>query len=254
MFAALRRHPFAVEAFLRRSLVLAFAYPVDLLQRLLPPGLAVDAHEDHGFVAVALVQTERLRPAALPAWCGRDFFLAGYRVFCRYRRRDGRVLRGLRILRSYADRRSMVVAGNLFTGYAYRWCRAHVERTTRTLSYEITTRRGDGDLSVRARVGHAAIAPPPGSPFADLGVARRFAGPLPFTFGHEPRTRSMVIVQGLRADWQPKPVQVDDVRCSFLERPPFAAAPLRLANAFLVENVPYRWQRGEVERLPDDVP
>ena len=77
MFDSLRRHPFAVDAFFRHSLVLTFAYPTSLLQPLLPPGLTVDEHEGHGFVAIALVQTEKLRPAVFPAWAGRDFFLAG---------------------------------------------------------------------------------------------------------------------------------------------------------------------------------
>jgi hypothetical protein len=250
MLAALRRHPFAVEAFFRHSLVLTFAYPVELLQRLLPPGLVVDTHGDDGFLAVALVQTQRLRPAALPAWCGRDFFLAGYRVFSRYRRRDGRTVRGLRILRSYADRRAMVVAGNLFTHYGYRHCRVRCERTADTLGYEVATKGAEADVHVRARIDRAAIAPPTGSPFADLAAARRFAGPLPFTFAHEPRTHSMVIVQGVREHWEPMPVQVERVRCTLLERAPFDRVPPRLANAFLVENVPYRWQRGEVEPLP----
>ncbi|MCA8964349.1 MAG: DUF2071 domain-containing protein [Planctomycetes bacterium] len=253
MFAALRRHPFAVQAFFRHSLVLTFAYPEELLQPLLPPGLTVDSHEGAGFVAVAMVQTEGLRPARLPAWCGRDFFLAGYRIFARYRRRDGKVLRGLRILRSYTDRRFMVWSGNLFTGYNYRKCTSRCERTAQTLDCTITTAGGHADVSVRAHIGEAASAPPAGSPFADLKAARRFAGPMPFTFGYEPKTRSMVIVQGEREDWQPMPVHVERFRCAFLEQPPFAAAPLRLANAFFVENIPYRWRRGEVERLADDV-
>ncbi len=253
MFRSLQRHPFAVEAFFRHSLVLTYAYPSPLLQPLLPPGLTVDDHDGHGFVAIALVQTERLRPAALPAWTGRDFFLAGYRIFSRYRRLDGRNLRGLRILRSYADRRFMVWSGNLFTSYGYRHCHSRSERTATTLDITVTTRAGDGDVTVRAHVAAPATAPPAGSPFADLATARRFAGPLPFTFGYEPTTHSMVIVQGQREQWQPIPVHVERVRCTFLEQGPFAGVPPRLANAFLVENIPYRWQRGEVERLPAEV-
>ncbi len=251
MFAALRRHPFAVQAFFRHSLVLTFAYPEELLQPLLPPGLVVDGYEGNGFVAIALVQTERLRPAGFPAWLGRDFFLAGYRIFCRYRRRDGRVLRGLRILRSDTDRRFMVWSGNVFTSYQYHKCLSRCERTAETIECTITTPDGAADLSVRAHIAKAALAPPPGSPFPDLAVARRFAGPLPFTFGYEAATRSMVIVQGVRESWQPMPVHVEAVQSTFLQQEPFARAPLRLANAFFVENIPYRWQRGQVERLAE---
>ena len=62
MLPALRRHPFAVEAFFRWSLVLAYALPRRTLQPLLPRGLELDTYDDWGFVAIALVQTEQLRP------------------------------------------------------------------------------------------------------------------------------------------------------------------------------------------------
>ena len=68
-----------------------------------------------------------LRPAGLPAFVGQDFFLAGYRVFARLRLSDGRTLRGLRILRSDADRWSMVAGGNLLTHYNYHRCSADVD-------------------------------------------------------------------------------------------------------------------------------
>jgi hypothetical protein len=105
MLAALRRHPIPIRAFFRHSLVLTFAYPEDVLRPLLPPGLVLDAYEGSGFVAIALVQTERLRPVGVPPALGRDFFLSGYRIFSRLRRPDGKVLRGLRIIRSDADSR-----------------------------------------------------------------------------------------------------------------------------------------------------
>jgi Uncharacterized conserved protein (COG2071) len=252
MFAALHRHPFPVQAFFRHSLVLTFAYPEALLQTLLPPCLTVDSYEGNGFLAIALVQTEALRPAGFPAWMGRDFFLSGYRIFSRYRRTNGKVLRGLRILRSYTDKRSMVWSGNLFTRYQYRHCHVSCQRTMQTLNYAITTPKGDADVTVSARIDQAATAPPPGSPFPDLTVARRFAGPLPFTFGYEEAARTMVIVHGIREHWQPMPVHVDALRCSFLDQAPFNAAPLRLANAFFIENIPYQWKRGEIERLPKE--
>ncbi len=254
MFARLQRHPFPVQAFFRHSLVLTFAYPEALLQPLLPPGVRVDAYNGCGFLAIALVQTEGLRPAGFPAWMGRNFFLSGYRIFSRYRRADGRELRGLRILRSDTDRRAMVWAGNLFTGYRYRHCRVDGQRDALTLDYRITTPGAEADLTVRAHLGEAATAPPAGSPFPDLKMARRFAGPLPFTFSYQAATRTMVIVQGVREHWQPLPVRVDVQRCTYLERPPFSAAPLRLANAFFMERIPYRWQRGECESLPDPAP
>ena len=111
----LRRHPFSIQAHFRYSLVLTFAYPEALLRPLLPDGLQLDTYAGCGFLAIALVRTEGLRPLGWPTWTGRNFFLSGYRIFSRFRAPDGRELRGLRILRSDADKWSMVRAGNLMT-------------------------------------------------------------------------------------------------------------------------------------------
>jgi hypothetical protein len=244
MLAALRRHPVPIRAHFRFSLVLTFAYPQELLRPLLPPGLTLDAYAGQGFLAIALVQAENLRPAGLPAFLGRDFFLSGYRVFSRFRLPDGKILRGLRILRSDADSALMVRAGNLLTRYGYRPCSASRRSSASALEIDVRTPGGEADLSVRAEWEPAPLSPPAGSPFPDLETARHFAGPLPFTFDYEAETRRMIVVQGVRERWTPRPVRAEVGTCSFLDRPPFAEAPRRLANAFLVEDVPYRWERG----------
>jgi hypothetical protein len=87
--------------------------------------------------------------------------------------------------------------------------------------------------------------------FANLRDARRFAGPLPFTFDYESESRHMVIIEGVRSNWNPQPVRVEVARCTFLERPPFHSVAPRLANAFWLENVPYHWKRGFVCPLPE---
>ncbi len=244
MLSALRRHPFPIKAFFRHSLVLTFAFPEEILRPLLPPGLTVDGYEGNGFLAIALVQTEGLRPSALPAAFGRDFFLSGYRIFSRCKGPDGKELRGLRILRSDADKSFMVWGGNLFTHYRYRKCSVESLREGGFLDLRVVTPGAEADLSVRARVDEPAEAPPEGSPFPDLKAARRFAGPLPHTFSYEPETRRLVVVKGVRENWTPMPVRAEVERCTFLDGPPFRDCPRRLANAFFIENIPYRWERG----------
>ena len=247
MLATLSRHPIPIEAFFRHSLVLTYSFPEKILQPFLPPGLTLDSYEGSSFLAIALVQVERLRPVGVPAMLGCNFFLSGYRIFSRYRRNDGKVLRGLLILRSDTDSSLMVWGGNLLTRYRYSKCLVKTNRTPETLEMLITTPHADADLSVRANVEKAADVPPRGSPFPDLKIARHYAGPLPFTFDYEPQSRQMVIVEGIRQNWDPKPVQVDVDRCTYLEKPPFSSVPLRLANAFFLENIPYRWRRGVVD-------
>lgn len=249
MLASLRRHPFPVAAFFRYSLVLTYALPPSLLRPLLPPGLELDGYEDQGFLAIALVQTEGLRPAGWPALLGRSFFLSGYRIFTRFQQADGKLLRGLRILRSDTDSWLMARMGNLLTHYNYQKGIVHTRRDAGKLEIEIRTPGGAADLALCADLASTPTAPPPGSPFPDWATARHFAGPLPYTFDYESEADSMVVIQGVRQHWQPRPVSVEVRRCTYFERPEFSGVRPILANAFLVENVPYRWERGVFVRL-----
>jgi hypothetical protein len=79
---------------------------------------------------------------------GRDFFLTGYRIFARFRTAEGRLLRGLRILRSDADRRTMVWGGNLLTHYGYRLATAALSETSGALEISVTTPGAEADVHV----------------------------------------------------------------------------------------------------------
>jgi hypothetical protein len=242
LLARLRRHPLPIAAHFDHCLTLTYALPPDVLRPLLPPGLELETFEGHGFVAVALVRTRSLRPAGLPPACGHDFVLAGYRIFARFRGSDGHTVRGLRILRSDADRRSMVAGGNLLTRYNYHHCSASLDENTHDIRVRIETTDGAADVDITAHLTDHAL--PAGSPFAALRDARRFAGPLPFTFDYEPETDGMIAIRATRAGWRPSPVAVDVRRLAFFDDPRFKAATPILAAAFHVKDIDYRWERG----------
>jgi hypothetical protein len=243
----LRQHPFEVEAFFRRSLVLTYAVPAQQLEPLIGPGLELDTFGEFGFLAIALVETKELRPRGLPAWLGRDFFLSGYRLFTRLVRPGKATLRGLRILRSDTDRWSMKTAGNLFTHYGYRHAAVLAEATPSRYSVRITTPNAEADLHVDADLEHRPAALPEGSVFHTLEEARSFAGPLPYTFAYEPALKKLVVVKGVRSTWSPEPISVNVQQATYLNRSEFAGA--RLSNAFYLENVPYWWMRGTLEPI-----
>lgn len=245
-----QRHPIPVTAHFDHSLVLTYAFPRHLLERLLPPGLELDTHGDWGFVAVAMVQTRGLRPAFIPRICGKDFSLTGYRIFVKFRTPGGRTLRGLHILRSDADRWSMVIGGNLLTHYHYRKCESHLRNSDSELDLAICTKRGEADLHVVADLTGASTLPAE-SPFRREHDAKRFAGPLPFTFDYEPQTHSIVMIRGVRSNWSPRLVPVDVRQVNFFNRPPFRSARPILASAFYVHDIPYRWERGIRVPLPE---
>ena len=246
----LQRHPIPIRAFFRHSLVLTYAFPKELLEPLLPPGLTLDTFNGNGFVAIAMVQTEGLRPAFFPRALGRDFFLAGYRIFARYKTAAGRNLRGLRILRSDTNRRAMAFFGNWLTHYNYRLAKVDFQAGNDQLEIEIKTPGNEADLHVVAGLKTRPAPLPAGSCFKNLHEARLFAGPLPYTFDYEKETHSIVMIEGVRRDWKPQPIQVEVLKNTFIEHAPFDRAQPLLANAFHVENVNYQWRRGIVEALP----
>ena len=241
----LQRHPIPMTCHFDHCLVLTWALPASVLKPLVPPGLDLDTYDRHwGFVVIALVQTRHLRPAFLPAWTGRDYALTGYRIFVKHRDQAGRTRRGLHILRSDTDKRSMKLGGNLLTHYRYRLAGIRLTPTEDQLTVRITTPAADADLHVLARLSGQPAPLPPSSPFRSHRDARRFCGPLPWTFDYEPQTRSIVMIRGCRSQWQPRQVAAEVMACGFLEHAPFDAAGPRLASAFHVAGLDYRWDRG----------
>ena len=243
MFSFLKNHPFPVEAYFTQSLVVTYAVPAAEIKGMLPECLEPDTFLDKwAFVAVALVQTKNLRPKGLPAFFGQDFFLTGYRVFVRYRNAAGRSLRGLYILRSETDKRSMQFFGNLFTHYQYRT--VDIRHTQENNVSTIASVKSGFTLSFK-REEADAVPLPAGSPFPDWKLARRYAGPLPFTFTWNTKTRRMLIIEGVRENWKPAPVQVMHHHFPFIDQLGFSS--VILANAFIIENIPYYWKKGKTE-------
>ena len=241
----IKNHPFPVEAYFTESVVLTFAVPKKHLQPFLPDCLTLDTFQDkYAFIAVAMVQTTGLRPQGMPAFLGNDFFLIGYRIFVRYRNIAGKNLRGLYILKSETDKKKMEILGNIFTHYKY---------TTTDIEQE---KRGDLKIIHSKKSGFKVaffdknqenIPLPQTSVFADWKEARRFAGPLPHSFSYNAADNTMLIIQGLRQNWTPKPIKVIKSDFTFLDK--LDLPDLLLANAFQIKNVPYRWKKGKIEKL-----
>ena len=139
----------------------------------------------------------------------------------------------------------MQIGGNLLTHYKYSLCQASCESAGPTLRWSVTTSHAEADLAVSADLSSKPAPLPETSPFADLKEARRFAGPLPHTFNYEAKTGSIIAVQGIRQNWEPLPVSVHfDQAPTFFHQTPFNAAEPRLAHAFHLQSVAYRWERG----------
>ncbi len=221
-------------------MVLSFAIPKAELAPLLPAPLTLDCYEDLAFMAIALVETKGLRPKGFPKIIGRDFFLMGYRLFVNYHSKTGKKYRGLYILKSFTNRKMMELAGNTFTHYNYQTCdfRKHFEGD----HLHCTSKKGRLAISIDRREVEAQL--PEGSPFKDWKTARKFAGPLPFTF--TVKGDEILIIQGVRSNWKPKAIKVDDYNIGFIND--FKFENCQLANAFEVTNIPYYWKKAKVEK------
>ena len=242
MLKFLKDHPFAVEAYFESSLVLTFAFSKEQLQHLIPECLQLDTFQDKwAFVAVAMVQTKDLRPKGFPKFMGNNFFLIGYRVFVRYTSNAGKSLRGLYILKSETDKSKMEFFGNIFTRYNYTT--TDIKQIEKQNTKEISSIKSK--FKITFDKVNEQISLPENSPFADWKEARRFAGPLPFTFTYNKETKKVLIIEGVRQNWTPNPVKVIDFNFGFLDTLKLEK-PI-LANAFVIKNIPYYWKKGKKE-------
>ena len=242
MLSRLKNHPFAVEAFFKSSIVLTFAVPKKELEPLIPECLQLDTFKNKwAFVAVAMVQTKHLRPKGFPEFLGNDFFLIGYRIFVRYKTNKGKNLRGLYIIKSETDKKKMAFMGNIFTHYNYTT--TDIYETETATNKTISSKKSKFKITINNAEEGTAL--PKKSPFLNWKEARRYAGPLPFTFTYNKHTKAVLIIEGVRQNWKPKPVDIKSYHIDFLNA--LKLKNIVLANAFMIENIPYYWKKGKIE-------
>lgn len=239
----LKNHPFAVDAHFESSIVLTFAIPKEQLQNMIPECLELDIYQDKwAFIAVAMVQTKNLRPRGFPKFMGNDFFLIGYRIFVRYTNNAGKRLRGLFIIKSETDKKKMEFFGNIFTHYNYTT--TDISIVSEKYLTEIRSVKSDFQVVIEQMEGEINL--PDGSPFTNWLDARKYAGPLPFTFTYNKIDRSVLIIEGVRQDWNPVPINVKTHHFSFIDS--LKLTKVILANAFEIKNIPYTWKKGKLEK------
>jgi hypothetical protein len=68
---------------------------------------------------------------------------------------------------------------------------------------------------------------------------------MPFTFSPRSDGR-FVVIEGSRQDWTPCPIPVKHWEVSLFHEKAFRGIKPILANAFSVEGVNYRWEKGRI--------
>ncbi len=141
----------------------------------------------------------------------------------------------------------MVALGNLMTGYNYRHVNLLSEKSGSETRVKTSLPDGQTTLDIIFDAESEDAKLPEGSPFKDWRTARRFAGPMPFTFSPE-SDGSFVVIEGSRTKWVPKPITVKHWQVGLFDETPLRGVTPILANAFSVENVAYRWEKGRIVR------
>ena len=243
MLSFLKNHPFSVETFFESSLALTYAIPKEELKGMIPECLALDTFDDKwGFIEIAMVKAKKLRPAGFPEFAGNDLNITSYRILVRYITRQGKRLRGIFVISSETDKRKMAFSGNLFTHYNYK--ATDISIKTEGSVHSVKSLRSGLDVAVNLNNERPSL--PPKSPFTDWKDARQYVGPLPYTFTYHQKTNEVLIVEGIKELWEPTPVQVFRSNVSFVNKLPIKG--LVLASAFIVQNIPYQWEKGRLEQ------
>ena len=173
MLDFLKDHPFAVETYFDKSIVVTYAIAKEELAPLIPECLEIDTFQDKwAFIAIAMVQTRGLRPKGFPRFLGNDFFLIGYRVFVKYIDNRGKRLRGLYILKSETNKKKMSFFGNLFTHYNY----TTTDINFRPKEKQICIASNKSGLAICIDTSSENTKLPEHSPFSNWKEARRFCG------------------------------------------------------------------------------
>lgn len=239
--ASIKYHPFKMKALFRYCYIFTFSIPIKKAESFLHKGLKADSFNgEHAFYTIAIVDTKNLRPAFFPKFLGGSFVLIGHRIFVRLKAKTGKVYRGLQILKSETDSLRMKIIGNFFTHYNYE--KSNIQFIRNLSSLEIINK----DSGFKVKIDNSSKEPklPKESPFISLKEAKKFAGPMPFTFSHLVGDNKLLTVEGKRQTWQVNPIAVQSLTMPDFALEHFPEA--KLASAFKIENVDYNWQKGEL--------
>ena len=246
-FDSIKNHPFAVEAYFKKSIVLTFAFLKENLEKFIPPCLSLDVYyEKWAFIAVAIVDTKDLRPKGFHRNLGNNFWLIGVRIFVTYTNNKGKRLRGLYILKSETNKFLMQLFGNIFTHYNYTTTDIVFKQTKN--GFQINSQKSDIFIDVNSNIVNPTL--PEKSIFPDWKTARRYAGPLPFTFSYNEVNNEILIIEGVRENWQPKPIEISNFRINYFSE--FGLGDAIFSNAFIIEEIPYLWKKGYIEKVMNE--
>lgn len=217
-------------------------YSVDLVsaKKLIEDPFILKEHKGRGIMATAFAKVKHLRPAFLPSFLGVNFDFAGFRFMVDYHSNSkNKDLSGLKILRSVSNNKLLSAGGKIFSQYNFSYSNLEINQ-----SQISTTIKGElFDIELQHSSDKRFIQA--GSLFSDYSEARKFAGPLLYTF--ERKAHKISIVEGSREHWQPRPAKIIAHRNDFFAELPFSKLDAIPEAAFTINDIPYSWQKAITE-------
>jgi hypothetical protein len=226
-------------------------YAVDpqALKRKLPSHLEPDLHEGRGYVSIVIARMEKMRPAFLPRSAGITYHQVVYRAVVKCGAE-----RGVTFLRSDADNRLMVAAGNALT--FFRFHHASISWVEERDGLRFSLRPSDGqraDIVATYTMSSTPEVLPATTHFPDLRTAQAFLSELYVAFGTRRRDGLVEKVRIERTPWDSSVVAVDQGSYAAMTSGVlFHAAEASLDSIFVVRDLRYHWERLSLERVSSD--
>ena len=241
----MRPLPFPVKAWFDTFVVLFFSIDKNKMMEQLPYPLNPDCYKEHALLAVAIVKTKNFRPSFLPSWMGMKFNLVGYRFLSTYQLNETKSIRGLKIIKSQTDQKFMKFFGDKLSQYKFNYNPIKIETRDDLVIIE-----GEGiDIKLRVHENPSNTPLPTQSVFENWPSARKYAGPLLYTFEINMFQKQISITEGTRKNWTPKPIEVISYDLEFLKQENISSLQPMLSAAFQVTNIPYSWKKATIQKF-----
>lgn len=233
-------HPVAMRTTFRRCFLVNFAVDPAAMRAHLPAHLEPDLHDERAYLSVVIAEMVGMRPAFLPAVFGVTYTQVVYRAVVRCGDE-----RGVTFLRSDADNRFMVAAGNALTFFRFHYASASWSVSDHSVRFRL---KGDpttpADIKADFDIGSASTALPSTSRFSDLDTASRFLTELYAAFGRKCSNGRIEVVRINRSPWRSRVVADRSAEYQAMASGTlFTRAQVELDSVFHVEDLAYHWNR-----------
>jgi uncharacterized protein YqjF (DUF2071 family) len=240
------KHPVGMTTDYRTVAIVNYSVDRDVLRRLIPAALELDAAHDRGYVTLVCADMVKMRPSPMPRLLGITYDQVVYRVPVRYRGEPG-----LFFLGSDAGQPLMVAAGAAFSMFGVRLSRTKITDAGDRVTIDVFGRKPGFDFHAFLKIEPAAVAMPADSVFETTAEAQSFLVDRFVAFVPGVRNNPMRRVRVRRGSWEVLLPSTTDIRSDVLDgSSDFPAGSALLDNVLVARDIPYHWYAAEVEQTP----